>query len=241
MKLLTIETTGKLSGTAYYEAGHEIIERKGPMGENHLISLMPMIKEILMDADICLSDLDGIGVSTGPGSYTGIRIGVSTARALSQVSKVPLIEIPTLYTFNYNEEQKKGVAVCPILDARRDQLYGACYLNREETIKPGAYNINEFLKMMKEEPSLKTVKFYGDGIFRFENIIKTELGETPLKFSFAQGEMVYQSPKSCMYVAKDKYEKGEIKNYEDVLPRYYRIAEAQQRLQEGTLGRKNRC
>ena len=66
MKLLAIETTGKLPSVAYYEDGKGIVEKKGPIGENHLISLLPMVKEILSEADRDLSNLDGIGVSTGP-------------------------------------------------------------------------------------------------------------------------------------------------------------------------------
>ena len=214
MKLLAIETTGKLPSVAYYEDGKGIVEKKGPIGENHLISLLPMVKEILSEADRDLSNLDGIGVSTGPGSYTGIRIGVSTARALSQVSKVPLIEIPTLYTFNFNEEIEENMAVCPILDARRDQIYGACFLKNEEVIKQGAYTISEFLKELKEKDFLKNIKFTGDGIFRFQEIIKEELKGSSLNFSFSLGDKVYQSAESGIKVTREKFLKGQLVDFE---------------------------
>lgn len=98
MKLLGIETTGPFCSAALC-LEDKIYEIAGTEKLNHLSVLTPVIKRLMEDKCVEFSELDGICVSEGPGSFTGIRIGVSTARALSQVTKVPIISVPTLYAF----------------------------------------------------------------------------------------------------------------------------------------------
>jgi len=124
--LLAIETTGrKLSAALAYGDEIRIIEKKAPGELNHLTGLVPMIGELLDEADGHLSSLDAIAVSSGPGSFTGIRIGISAARAIAQVTGLPVIKVPTLETFVYGYEP--GKIVCPMLDARRGQVYAGAY------------------------------------------------------------------------------------------------------------------
>jgi tRNA threonylcarbamoyl adenosine modification protein YeaZ len=134
MKILTIETTGPIASVALLE--EEITEIQGEKGYNHLTSLIPMTQQLLEQRGLSLGELTAIGVSVGPGSFTGIRIGVSTARALGQVAGLPLIAIPTLETFRFHGEEDDSVLRCAILDARRDQVYGACFLGDEKTKFP---------------------------------------------------------------------------------------------------------
>jgi len=124
--LLAIETTGrKLSAALACGEGARIIEKKAPGELNHLTGLVPMIRELLDEAGARLSSLDAIAVSSGPGSFTGIRIGISAARAIAQVTGLPVIKVPTLETFVYGCEP--GEIVCPMLDARRGQVYAGAY------------------------------------------------------------------------------------------------------------------
>ena len=119
MKILGIETTGPYCSAAVLD-GDDITERVSEEKLNHLRSLTPMIDELMRAGGYKLTDMDAIAVSAGPGSFTGIRIGVSTGRALNQVCKVPLISVPTLFAFGCSEYEAnlKGT-VCPLFNARR--------------------------------------------------------------------------------------------------------------------------
>jgi tRNA threonylcarbamoyladenosine biosynthesis protein TsaB len=123
--LLAIETTGRMLSAALACGDVRIIEKTSPEELNHLTGLVPMIGELLDEGGVRLSDLDAIAVSSGPGSFTGIRIGISAARAMAQVTGIPVIKVPTLETFVYGYEI--GDVVCPMLDARRGQVYAGAY------------------------------------------------------------------------------------------------------------------
>lgn len=134
MRILAFDTTGRTASVSYRNGKGEISSLHSDEGYNHLTSLMPMIQELVGDGAI-----DVIAVSAGPGSFTGIRIGVSTARALMQGLKIPAISVKTLETFAHAAYASDAKAVpensdfkirivCPIFDARREAIYGAGYV-----------------------------------------------------------------------------------------------------------------
>lgn len=150
MKILGIETTGPFCSAAILD-GEDIDERVSEEKLNHLKSLTPMIDELMRVGGHKLTDMDAIAVSAGPGSFTGIRIGVSTGRALNQVSGVPLISVPTLFAFGCSEyEANKEGIVCPLFNARRGQVYAGAYSDFCEIIPGGPYMLDEFIGMLKE-------------------------------------------------------------------------------------------
>ena len=146
MRILGIETTGPFCSAAILD-GDDIEERLSEEKLNHLTALTPMIEELLSCGGFRLTDMDAIAVSAGPGSFTGIRIGVSTGRGLNQVSGVPLISVPTLFAFGCSEyEGNKMGTVCPLLNARRGQVYAGAYNDFCEIVPGGPYMLDEFLE-----------------------------------------------------------------------------------------------
>lgn len=134
VRILAFDTTGKNASVSYRNELGEITSLHSDEGYNHLTSLMPMIQKSVGDGGI-----DIIAVSAGPGSFTGIRIGISTARALMQGLKVPGMGVKTLESFLYGmhpskeyekteHTEKKIRILCPIFDARREEIYGATYV-----------------------------------------------------------------------------------------------------------------
>jgi tRNA threonylcarbamoyl adenosine modification protein YeaZ len=171
MRLLGIETTGPFCSAAILD-GDDIEERLSEEKLNHLTSLVPMIKELLCDGGYSLGDMDAIAVSAGPGSFTGIRIGVSTARGLNQVSGVPLISVPTLFAFGCSEyEGNKAGTVCPLLNARRGQVYAGAYNDFCEIVPGGPYMLDEFLE--KTFTAVRDLKESAGS----ENVIAADTGE----------------------------------------------------------------
>ena len=129
MYILAIETTGPYGSVALINEKNEILGHEvSKESMSHLKDLMPMIKRMLQGQGIDGSDIDAIACDAGPGSFTGIRIGVSTARALAQIWKIPCIKVSSLSSALHKElpegKNPDDTIVCVILNARRRQVYG---------------------------------------------------------------------------------------------------------------------
>lgn len=240
MWILAMETTGPIASVALINENGEIKEKQGAMGYNHLTSLIPMTKALLEENKLTVKELAAVGVSVGPGSFTGIRIGVSSGRALSQSLGIPCLRIPTLQSFLYNgkllpgEEQR---LVCPILDARRDQLYGAAFCKGKILVAEGAYSIGEYLARLRtlDGKNYDQAIFYGDGISRYSDTINLWGQAQGIQVIFADDKERYQRASSGAIIAKAQWDSGKHLSYNQLLPEYMRISEAEQRLKDGTL------
>jgi len=126
MNILAIETTGAEASVALIDEQGNVSMEASDQKLNHLQNLMPMTDTLLSKRGLTIGDVTYIAVSEGPGSFTGIRIGVSSARALAQTLGLKTIGVPTLKSFLYNVPEYRGI-VCPIFDARRSQVYGGAY------------------------------------------------------------------------------------------------------------------
>ena len=126
MYILAIETTGPHCSVAIIDELGRVKEASSKGTMNHLQFLMPLTKQLLTDCQLQLDDINVIAVSAGPGSFTGIRIGVSSARGLAQVLGCKVTPVETLKAFAYHVPDYKGI-ICPIFDARRNQVYGGAY------------------------------------------------------------------------------------------------------------------
>ena len=126
MYILALETTGAHASVAIINEEGKIAEKVSDSVLNHLQNLMPMTKELLDEQGLSIGDMTAIAASQGPGSFTGIRIGVSSARALAQVTGIETVAVPTLKAFAYNAPDFDGL-ICPVFDARRSQVFAAAY------------------------------------------------------------------------------------------------------------------
>ncbi len=124
MKLLAIESSGAVASVAVWEGGETKVEFSLNDGRTHSEKLMPLVQRALSELSLELRAINAVAVSVGPGSFTGLRIGVATANALAFASGIPVIETPTLLAL------AKGAAaenVLALLDARNDRAYAAYY------------------------------------------------------------------------------------------------------------------
>ena len=126
MKVLGIESASMVASAAIVEDGNLIAEYTVNHKKTHSQTLLPMIDEIVRMTETNLSELDGIAVSAGPGSFTGLRIGSATAKGLGLALGKPLLHISTLEAMAWQLWGCDGL-VCPIMDARRGQVYGGAY------------------------------------------------------------------------------------------------------------------
>ena len=268
MYILGIETTGAFASVALLQDDKIIGHISGSDRFSHLQNLIPQVEAVVKESKLSIGDLGVIAVSRGPGSFTGIRIGVSTARALSQILDIPCVPVSSLEAlalrgaeheackgteFGNAEGMKRcaeGVSgayedvlpflMCPMLDARRSQVYAGGYMMRtkkdadgvfqgifpEEVIPAGPYMLEEFLLAAAEYPRILLL---GDAEDKYEEKIR-EI--KPEGVDIAAECIRYQD---AAFVARLGaaifHEKGGLA-YNEIEPDYMRIAEAERKLRE---------
>ena len=235
MYILAIDTTGPIGSVCLCPCGTDLPAKDDlpvkitTKTMSHLKNLVPMIDELLKEEGASKNDIACVAASSGPGSFTGIRIGVSTARALAQAWNVPCVSVPTLEEFR---EKCGGKSVCVIFNARRGQVYGACYSRTGEVlIEPGPYMLSDVLSRI-ETLRISPV-FYGDGVDAYFEA--DEFRDRVSSYKTAPAESRYQMADMTARYALAKFEKGETIEYGSLLPDYMRESEAEQRLKDGSL------
>ena len=238
MYLLGIETTGAFASVSLLDTeGGTIDVIHGNDRFSHLQNLTPQIETVLKRGDLTVRDLDGIAVSRGPGSFTGIRIGVSTARALSQIKGMPCVPVSSLEALAMRAqlagEAAAGKLICPILDARRSQVYGGGYLLEQvtgagvklnEVVKAGPYTIDEFMDLIRDYGE---VFMMGDGVDTCGEKIQQIRTEG---LAFAPEEIRYQRAEEVASAGAAKLAAGGGVTYDKLEPEYMRMAEAERKL-----------
>lgn len=166
--ILHIESSTTVCSVAVSEDSHVIFSKADHDGPNHARLLAPMVDEAASFADSHAIPLDAVAVSEGPGSYTGLRIGVSTAKGLCYGRNLPLINIPTLelmcvWPLIYGPELPADALLCPMLDARRMEVYAAIYdraLRPVRPVQPDIVEADTYREWLDQHP----VWFFGNGM-----------------------------------------------------------------------------
>ena len=201
MKILVIDTSGPVCGTAVMDEEKVYSEYTAQNRNTHSASLMPMIEAALSAAGTELKDLDAIAAVTGPGSFTGVRIGVATAKGLAHGAGIPCIPVDALEALAESAGCYDG-AVCPIQDARAGQVYGAVFRNGERLTGDAPMKLEDYLE--QAETLDNRFLFVGDGVPVHRRAISASLGE---KAVFAPPFRSYLRPSAAGWIALNKGEK----------------------------------
>lgn len=237
MNILAIETTAAQASAAIIDKDECVHEAVAEGNLTHLQKLMPLIDRTLSECDMKLSDIEGIAVSRGPGSFTGIRIGVTTAKALAQILGVKIAEVPTLKAMSMNYWNFSGI-VCPVLDARRNQVYSAAYVFDEEGQKElypeGAYYLEEVIEKLKGKGP---VLFMGDGVSneKIAGFLEEGIGREAF---FASPEKRMQTAEMVAVLGQEMHKEGKAVSYVEAQPEYLRKSEAERNLEKKKCGKK---
>ena len=180
MKILALESSALTASVALCENGRVLGEYTVNNGNTHSETLLPMTESLLRFLNLSISDVDLFAVSSGPGSFTGVRIGVATLKGLAFGSKKPCIGVSTLEAMAYNLQVPNGL-ICPVMNARRKQVYTALFRLRgnglERLMPDSAISVDELDRALSEydEP----VYLVGDGYELAAELLTHEIGYTP--------------------------------------------------------------
>lgn len=143
MLILASDTSTKSISAAVFEDGRVLASYTKDMGMTHSQTHMPLIDRILKESDKKIGQIDLFAVTVGPGSYTGIRIGVSTTKALAYATGRDVAGVSTLYVLSYPHSDN-GTIILPMLDARNRRVFAGGFFNNQTIIAEGNYSVDDF-------------------------------------------------------------------------------------------------
>ena len=199
MKILAIDTSGPVCGVAVMKAGAVVYEASAINKMTHSVNLLPMIDTAMQSAGMTIAELDRIAVVSGPGSFTGVRIGVSTVKGLAHAHNTPCVAVDALECMAAGAGKFSGV-ICPIQDARAGQVYGAAF--KAGVVRPERLMEDIPLKLEEYVERIRTLGdrflFLGDGMPVHRAKLEKLLGDAAV---FAQPQLAFLRPASAAYLA----------------------------------------
>lgn len=219
MKILSITTSSTNCSVAICENNNIIKELNINDAKTHSETLMPLVKKILEETNLDLSLIDYLACDIGPGSFTGIRIGVSTVKAISEIKNIPICPVSSLEGLSYIPEISKKLIVS-LIDARNDQAYCGIF-NSDHSINTDFFadSITNIINVLKVQQM--PIIFVGDGAI---------LHRTLLESNFSNSEFETKSTISASCIAKaaqKKISQNQICNADKLLPLYLRKSQAE--------------
>lgn len=223
MKILAVETSTMLGGVAVMdESGGLILESRLNVKIAHSERLMTEIDHALKQAGMKISEIDVFGIAIGPGSFTGLRIGLSTVKGFSYATGKPIVSVPTLEAFAWNFPYSP-YPVCTMFDARKKEVYAAVFRWRdggfEKIVNERSVKPSDLLKAL-EGP----VIFAGEGALLYRQAIIEIVGGNAL---FPPPQCMVPSPSNVAYLGLKKAMGGDFSEPVSLVPFYIRKSEAE--------------
>lgn len=168
--LLALETATKVCSVALFKEEKLLLVKEQDGAYSHAENLAVFVEDVLKEAGVDINELSAVAISKGPGSYTGLRIGVSFAKGLCYSLALPLIAIDTLKSMAWGCNVEADALVCPMIDARRMEVYAAIYNSQLEAVKPISADIVESTSYHEYLENQK-VYFIGDGASKCKAVL----------------------------------------------------------------------
>lgn len=225
MNILTIDASTEIEIVAVSD-GNTFSDKTKMVELSHSVTLFETIDRALKDLNITIHDVHCIGVGTGPGSFTGIRIAVSTARMMAQTLDVPLVGIPTQLIYACSAKVRPGTLVLPAFDAKKKRVFGALYRTREdplspeELISPGDYTMEHLIHGAGPAVALTAL---GSGSLKYRDVIMEQIPAAEIRTDF-----IPSGTQACLIT--EKIYSGDPSAFSDftkVLPNYARKSDAE--------------
>lgn len=225
MLILAFESSAKAASVALCRDGQLISQYSQCSGLTHSRTLLPMAEDLLKNTELTLSNVDGFAVAHGPGSFTGIRIGVSAVKGLSWAANKPCVGVSTLEALAWNGVCAGGY-VCPVMDARRSQVYNAIFEIKDgRPLRLTPDRPIALSELMVELRALGApVLLLGDGALLTADYLKAN----GVEYRLASENIRWQSAWGVAMAAQDK----SFGTADELLPVYLRLSQAERERQE---------
>ncbi|MBF0607112.1 MAG: tRNA (adenosine(37)-N6)-threonylcarbamoyltransferase complex dimerization subunit type 1 TsaB [Magnetococcales bacterium] len=226
MKILSLDTSAEVGGVALVDserglAGEVVISLHGKK-QTFSERLMPSIDFLLGSAGWHVSDIDAFALTVGPGSFTGLRVGMSTIKGLAFATGKPVVAIPTFEVLSYNHLYC-AYPVCAILDVRKGEVYATVFQWDNDRLctllDTGIYGINELLGSL---PPGKIV-FTGGAIVSCRDVIRSHLGDNAIL------SRAYVAPINVGLLALERLKTGDVCRIDQLSPIYLKKSQAEER------------
>lgn len=222
MRLLAVDTATDICGVAIYREGNVEAQEVLNHGETHTRHVMAAISTVLDRAGVALAAIDAFAVTRGPGSFTGLRIGISTVKGMALATGKPMVGISTLEILAH-QAQGQAKLVCPIIDARRSELYWSIYRQGRQGIQPHTRECvgpADDIPRQVDAPCL----FIGNGVMLYRQQLEAAI---PFQTSWTSQEQGCLQPSVLARLAHQKIDAG---MHDDVMtfgPVYLRKSDAE--------------
>ena len=236
MRVLAIDSSGLTATVAVVEEEQTIAEYTINYKKTHSQTLLPMIDEMVRMTEVDLSAVDAIAVAGGPGSFTGLRIGSATAKGLGFALGKPLVSVPTVDAMAYSVYGCEDI-ICPIMDARRSQVYTGIYTFVSETAAEGSHEMRYRFKVVRVQMAVsveelirrlnvygKRVVFLGDGVPVYRDMLAEGL---KVPYFFAPSYMNRQRAAAVGALGIRYYQEGRYETAAEHKPEYLRMSQAE--------------
>lgn len=225
MKILALESSAAAASVVVCEDAALIAQSLQRTGLTHSATLLPMLEDLLKNAGLALADMDLLAVAAGPGSFTGLRIGVSALKGLAWAADKPCAACSTLESMAWQVAHMEGTELCPVMDARRSQVYNARFAVRDGTpvrlTEDRAISLADLLAEVKK--SQKTQILVGDGA----ELCYTAFQEAGVTARTAPPHLQYQTAWGVARCALELARRGELTTAAALRPDYHRLSQAE--------------
>ncbi len=226
MKLLMVDTATIVASAAVMNEEKLMAEVIVNHQKKHSEKLLPAIDDLLKDAGLKIQDMDAFGIVSGPGSFTGLRIGMATVKGFAQALHKPMVCVSTLESLAYNVAYARGL-ICPILDAQRNEVYTGLYQFEggvmTTLMADAVMDIDALLQKILEK-GVSPVYILGDGVPKYYEHMAAQLPEAVL----VKPHLAMNRASSAAMVAMEKIQRGEVTTYADAAPLYIRKSYAEE-------------
>lgn len=226
MRILAIDTSNLVLSIALLDELRVLGEWTSNLNKNHSIRMMDSISMLLDELDILPDQLDAIAVAQGPGSYTGVRIGVSTAKSLAWSLSIPVVGVSSLQAVAMNALGFSG-PIIPLFDARRGQVYTGLYRSKgmetiEADLEERIILLRDWLPIVIEQAKGQPILFVGDDVRLHRETIQEVVGDQAL---FAP--VSFNHPRASHIAIVGAGRLAQVENVHDLVPEYLQVAEAE--------------
>lgn len=224
MKLLALESSAAAASVCLCEDDFLIAQSYENSGLTHSVTLLPMAEELLDRVGMALADVDVIAVAAGPGSFTGLRIGVSAAKGLAWALDKPCARVSTLEAMAWNASALRG-RICPVMDARRAQVYNALFHSDGQTVSrlapDRAIALDDLAKELEKTEEEQIL--VGDG----SQLCYNDLIRRGLPVRILPPNLQYQQAWGVARAGWELAKAGKLVSAGDLTPDYHRRSQAE--------------